>query len=107
MKKTSLLITLFAFLSFGLYANAKSTGKIKTISVILKKNAAGHSDTKALQNAYFWGYGEGPCLHLYRIDDDGFYEGGTFHQGFTITLMTANNYVGTVTICPPSGEWYV
>lgn len=57
---------------------------------------------------YVWGYGPGPCLHLYRISESSYIDAtGMHHPSVTITLMNDINYHGTHTICPPAGSWYV
>jgi hypothetical protein len=106
MKKFFLLLLLTTCLTLASFA--KNSGqKIVKAKIQRTENPKIGYNSNHKQVAYFWGFGTGPCLQLYCIDDSGYIDNdGMFHEGYTITAMTVSNYVGTTQICPPAGDYY-
>jgi hypothetical protein len=57
--------------------------------------------------AYVWLIFNDGCLYLFRLNDPGYIDAqGVLHTGYSLTRMTEQNFVGTNTVCPPTGQYY-
>ena len=103
MKFFLMLSCILIFLGFNTYANSCDNKPLT-----LKNNSKFILHITLLESIYFFQLMNDGCFHLVRMNPPGYIDGATgqYFETWSMTVMTNNNYTGTVMICPPEGIAY-